>query len=359
MHKLSLVFIVAIFMVPSLCFADTATLRNGREIHGKLIRETKSYIELRIAQGGKMRIRKSDIATFTENDNYGLEYGKGGVAKDPKGSSKKDGAGDTGKSKVPSPKTGAPKTPEEEFRASLPTPSEDWKDEDLKKMFATLYSSRDPKDVFLKNTTASSSEATEIKKLITEMGYTRKAGNRGIRDQAVGKLTKFGAKVLPALVKSISGGNFYLKRNACRVISKIAKSDAEWSFYNQHFKISDSIIPLLAEQSSELSFTVRNSANEALVKIAGKGVGFVANNDQFRTAGQLAAQSKWKEAMSAAKKIYEKSQLERETKYKKALTDWEDGPAEETKKEETSKKGSSSNDSPIVETPKAKPDKKP
>ncbi|MDF1660439.1 MAG: hypothetical protein P1V97_01620 [Planctomycetota bacterium] len=360
MRKLSLVFIFALFTVPGLCFADTATLRNGREIHGKLIRETKSYIELRIAQGGKMRIRKSDIATFTENGNYGLEYGKGGVAKDPKSSDKKDGTEDgVDKGQTPnSADKGKPKTAEDAFRASLPKPSSDWKDEDLSKMFATLYASRKPEDSFLPKTQASSTESEEIKRLIGAMGYSRKAGNRGVRDQAVDKLAKFGVKALPAVVKSISGGNYYLKRNACRVIAKIAKVDAEWAFYDQHFKISDTIIPLLNEQSSELSFTVRNAANQALVKIAGKGVGFIENTDQFRTAAQLAAQGKWKESSTASKKSYEKAQLEREKTYKKTLLDWEDGPADESKK--VSKKSKASRkDSPVIEATKVKPVKKP
>lgn len=344
MQKLSLVIVFAIFALPGVCFGDTATLRNGREIHGKLIRETKSYIELRIAQGGKMRIRKSDIATFTENENYGLDYGKGGKARDPKAPSKEGGSENSAEKGNPpsSTKKGQDKTPEQEFRASLPKPSEDWKDADLKKLFDTMYGARDPKLVFLPKTEASASESQEIGKLISAMGYARKAGNRGIRDQAVEKLSKMGVKVLPQLVKSMSGGNFYLKRNACRVISKIAKSDAEWQFYDQHFKISEAVIPLVTEQSNELSFTVRNAANAALVKIAGKSVGYVENNDQFRTAAQLTAQTKWKEVSSAAKKSYEKFQLEREKIYKKALADWEDGPSEDSKKD--GKKSSDSKD---------------
>ena len=57
----------ALLAAASPVVADTVTLKNGREIHGKLVSEGKNEVRLRTA-GGTITIPRADIATFNEND---------------------------------------------------------------------------------------------------------------------------------------------------------------------------------------------------------------------------------------------------------------------------------------------------
>src|SRR6516225_1138513 len=52
--------------------ADTITLKNGREVNGKIVDEKKDFVMFKVLQG-TIKILKRDIATFTEDDNIGLD----------------------------------------------------------------------------------------------------------------------------------------------------------------------------------------------------------------------------------------------------------------------------------------------
>src|SRR5690606_5426291 len=54
--------------------ADTVILKNGREIHGRLIEERRDAIVMRVEGGGTMPIRKADIASFFEGEVL-VDYG--------------------------------------------------------------------------------------------------------------------------------------------------------------------------------------------------------------------------------------------------------------------------------------------
>ena len=54
--------------------ADTVTLKDGREMHGRLVRESEDRIWLRTNSQGETEIPKSKIATFTENADWGRTY---------------------------------------------------------------------------------------------------------------------------------------------------------------------------------------------------------------------------------------------------------------------------------------------
>jgi hypothetical protein len=320
--------VVTLFMISGSALADTAILKNGREIHGRMIRETKTFIEMRIAQGGRIRIRKVDIATFTENDNFGFDYGQGGKAKKPVNTGEKES--DAKAEKPSTPKEDAqPKSEKELFKETLPKASKRLNEKQQKKLLDKLFELRAPKLAFLPGTKPSAKESQEIKALFKTMGYSRKAGNRGVRDQAVAKLAAYGVKVLPGVAAGMDDSNVWRRRNTLRLIAKIAKNDDAWAFYNSHFKISQKLISLVVDQSDELSFSVRSAANTSLTKLSGKSVKFIENSDQFRTRGQVTARDKWELLFAKRADVYKASEAERAGKYKKLLKDWRGSSDEE------------------------------
>jgi hypothetical protein len=327
MRCIGLCFLSLIVMSGTV-FADTATLRNGREIHGRLIVETSKFIELRIAQGGRMRIMKEDIATFTENDNHGQNYGKGGV-KSPRsrnGSSGKKSGGVKGSRKKVDSKKPRVKDAKELFRDSLPKASRSLKAEEKEKLLEKLFSLRDPKGAYLSLTVANAEENEELTQLFKDIGYARKAGNRGLRGQALEKLKKFGVKALPKAIEGLKNkSNVYVRRNSLRCITHMVEKGERWGFYNSHFGISEGALGLLVDQAHDLSFGVRSAANDLLKKTAGEGVGFIGNTDQFRTANQLESKKNWTKVIQSAEKSYKRDQEKRREKFEEALSEWKEG----------------------------------
>ena len=67
----SVLVLAGALVTPAL--ADTITLKSGHEVSGKLIEETGDYVLFQVP-GGRMKIMKKDIATYSEDQDYGQRY---------------------------------------------------------------------------------------------------------------------------------------------------------------------------------------------------------------------------------------------------------------------------------------------
>lgn len=247
--------------------ADTCTMRDGREIHGRLIHENRDYVFLRIADGGTLRIERELIVSFVENDNYGFDYGRGGI--DPATPAGAAAGAGTGSSTGPSTGSGssgatAPKAAGsadqkalEAFAAKLPKPSEKLSELDRQTLLERLYAARPQSEEWLEKTKATGDENLTIDQLARKMGVARKVGNRGARDLAADQLAAFDVKALPALSKALSDSSPYARRNAALVITKIIKkNEPAWAFYLSHFKLGDRLVANVSEQADIYSYAV-------------------------------------------------------------------------------------------------------
>jgi hypothetical protein len=312
--------------------ADTCTMRDGREIHGRLIRETKDHVFLRIADGGTLRIEREFVVSFVENDNYGFDYGRGGIdpastAATPTAAGAKSETG-SGSSGATAPKTAgsADQKALEAFAAKLPKPSEKLSELDRQTLLERLYAARPQSDEWLEKTKASGDETLTIDQLAKKMGVARKVGNRGARDLAADQLAAFDAKALPALSKALSDRSPYARRNAAQVITKILKrTEPAWAFYLVHFKLGERLVANVAEQADIYSYAVRDASNTALEAIFGGSIGFEPNSDQFRTPGQAECAATWANKWTARQKEFALNEAARAKEYDSLLEGWKQG----------------------------------
>jgi len=315
--------------------ADTITLTNGREIYGRFVRETKTALLMRIGGGGILEVKKSDIATYTEDDNIGLDYGKGGVPleapKEAKGDGDKEQAGEEkGPEKAGSKEAG-------DWQSQLPEAAKSLTEKQKKKLLAELEKLRPMSEEYLAATKPSDEEAALIAGYVKSMGYRRKAGNRGRRNVAADNLAKLGLKALPAAVKLLDDANPYQRMSAAKVIAEIAGKDEAWSFYTFHFKLDQTLTKLVGEQSAALSFGIRAEANKCLEGLTGKKTGFEPNNDQFRSRAQAESVRNWQTHFNKARKSYDKSEEKRAKAWEKALKTWKTGKSSKTSKSKKSR----------------------
>lgn len=312
--------------------ADTVTLKNGREIHGRLIKETRTHLHIRVAQGGVLRLEKARIATFSENSNYGEGYagspttGGSSGATESTADKPDDKPNESGKTAKSGPGAGEG----EDWIKDLGPPHESFDDASADKILERLKELRSPEARFIGETEATKEEQQTIQSLFDQMGYARKVGNRGRRGQAREKLKEFGVKVLPHVDKQLSSGNFYRRLNTARLVASLAAKDDAWRFYTHKFNLVSSLIPMVGDQSTPQSFGLRAAANEALEKLTGASMGFRPNSDQFRTAAQADALSAWKGWWAKEQEAWIKAEKERSKAWDETLALWKNGPKKDS-----------------------------
>src|SRR5687767_14004916 len=73
LRKYALTVLLMMGALAAPAFADTITFKNGHEVHGRLIEETDKHVIFQVGYG-KLKFDKREIATFTEDADYGQRY---------------------------------------------------------------------------------------------------------------------------------------------------------------------------------------------------------------------------------------------------------------------------------------------
>lgn len=316
MRSTFLAALILILVASGLARADTVTLTNGREMHGRLVKETRDFIMLEV-NAGVIRIEKTKIATYTRNRNYGRGYGVGGVPLPPKPTVEDP-------KPKPKPKKDEPKKDLPAWRKALPEPHESLSEEQRAELLKALEDSRPVKDEYLK-AAEEGDDAARIRDLFNLMGYSRKVGNRGIREQSRKELEAFGVKNLERLAANLDSPNFYKRMNTVKLLRSLATKSDEWTWYLYHFKLHEKLINAVGEQLDLGSYVIRDEADAALRALTGQSSAFQGNGDQFRTREQARAQQEWRAYFAKAEPAFKAAQKTRAETYQKALETWKNG----------------------------------
>lgn len=303
---------LAVGLAPALARADTVTLKNGREIHGRLVEERLEDIRIR-TEGGTIVIRKAEIATFSENENFG-DYGgriRPAAGTQP-GTPAPGGEGGTpAEGGQPDAQPGTPgATPPagDEWRWPEGLSREEIKVlEELKAKYeAELEELGATKEERLKAVEATTQERSAMQELIRRFGLVRRQGSANLRrEQARDELvSQFGVKAIPLLADSVKSENQWISRISAQAIGLLAGGDADgqrkWLMF--HLRVPAALLPLLDHQGEVDSPFIRQEADQALKAIAGNGVGFVASRDPLRTPAETQAMRAWQRWWTAAEK---------------------------------------------------------
>jgi hypothetical protein len=130
---------------------------------------------------------------------------------------------------------------------------------------------------------------------IAGIGDTRTAGGAATRrENALASLVEVGLPALPALTEALSDGNWYRRMNAARAIAEIAPKDTRLALYQE-------AIPRLVTLLSDSMPFVRTAANHALEAISGQRMGFDENQTDELQPADLAVIDRWRKWWEAAK----------------------------------------------------------
>jgi RNase P/RNase MRP subunit p29 len=331
MHPRTTLLSVSAALVAGLAataLADTVTLKNGRELHGRLVEETADSIVLRTGTGGRIVVVKEKIATFTENADWGDEQGGRATRSLPSSEGGEgEGEGET--------EDGAEPGPQGEGGAEE-GPAADWKwpagltrDEiaeltkirdDLLAELDELGPSADERMKAIDESQLSAGEKREMGDLYTRMGFNRQRRSsaamvrRGAKDRLV---SEFGNKAIPSLIEAIDGGGYWHSRMAAQAVGQLASGgeaqDARWYCY--HLNVPAKLIKLMGHQGEfNLSPSMRGDANEAMEKVTGHSVGFKASDETLRTQEETRALKEWRTWWSRARAQWKKEEAEKEAR---------------------------------------------
>lgn len=313
--------------------ADTVTLNNGREIHGRLVEEGKKTILIKTGSG-VITIPKFKVATFSENENWG-NYSKPRSVKELKAieeANRKaaDKGSDKG-SKGKKPKKGGKKSGddgewtwgEEVSKATIEelTPI---RDELLKKLEGLGPTAEER----LKVMTLSREEEPDLKEKVRLLGWKRGRGRRGgiagsqvYRNKAKKEIVaNYGIRAIPSLVKVLGSENLYQARWAAQTLQEIhaqAKSKEDTLWLMNHHEVPSALVEMMNNVGDTTSAFVRREANAALEAIVGESKDWPQN---ATTAGQTRAETdalkQWRRWSARNKLAFTKAEEEREANRK-------------------------------------------
>ena len=335
--------------------ADTVTLKNGREIHGRLVEEKEESIRIRTA-GGTIQIAKILVATFQENEDWGgsdkpmtLEqqreqeqrakeaqtFGDGGTAG--------DSAGGSGSAPKPKPDdaanaTGwkwAPGVTEEQIQKLTPL-----RDAALEELEALGPSSEE----LLGAIALSDSQRAALKDKIQSMGWRRGTTQRANARRSNNMeevVEEFGPKAIPDLVRGLSSGSQWVARMSAQALTQIAsgagpklklgalpagadkdpkldtrkelgKEEIQWLLY-QH-DVPGALTRLLDHQGEIDSGAIRKEADDALTAITGSSVGYKASADPIRTPAESRGAKAWSKHWTQSFQAWKSAEDEKKEK---------------------------------------------
>lgn len=289
--------------------ADTVTLKNGREVHGRLVHEGRDVIRMRVP-GGTITIPKREVATFAEDEDWGDDYARLTPVEDV--------PAETG------PPTPSPPRPGPDVRVTLKPWT--WAPGLSAERIAELAPRRDrllaelrtlgPTPVErLRATEATAEERARIDELIQlfaarrahvrrrqgEAGATpqQRVGSMNLRrENRRDEVADFGARAIGSLVEALGSDSLWRKRLAAQALGRIAggmegltPEDARWLLF--HADAPKGLIALLAVQGETDAPFVRQDADAALEAVTGHAVPFVPSVEPTPTPAEVEAAEAW------------------------------------------------------------------
>lgn len=135
---------------------------------------------------------------------------------------------------------------------------------------------------------------------IDGIGDTRRAGGAATRrDNALHSLIEVGPAAIPAIVDATGDANWYRRMNAARAIAGIAREHRDLRLY-------ENAVPAMLKLISDSNPHVRTAANEALEAISGQRVGFEPASTEELQPSELAVIDRWKQWWEGAKATLKK-----------------------------------------------------
>ena len=319
--------------------ADTVTLNNGREIHGRLIEEADDSIQIRTGSG-VITIPKFKIATFSENENWGASKPRSvselkaiddsGAPKDdaPKVDAPKGDAPKGGAPKGDGPKGDAPKAGGKDWTwgkgvdAATIEQLTPVRDELLKELEALGPT----KEERLAKLALSREEEPDLKEKIRLMGWLRRRGGKGgtsgsavYRDRARAEVVEtYGPRAIEQLAKSLQSENLWQVRTVAATLKEIQEKakeaeDTRWLMF--HFGVPEALLAMIDNESDPTSPFVRLEGSEALATVLGAPIEWPAGaNTPFRTPMETAARKKAQSKVAQLALTFRKDQEEKAAK---------------------------------------------
>lgn len=311
--------------LPVAAFGDTVTLKNGKEIHGRLVEETEELIRIR-SGGGVITLQKAEIATFSENENWG-DYGREvppppadkPAEKDPKKPADKPAdkpkPGDKPKAadKPGEPRTWSKETWKwpaglsEEKIAEL-TPIRDEHLKELEKLGPTPAER-------LKKIELHPEEKDKLDQLVNRLDFQQQQGSanmirRKARDRVINEL---GPKAIPTLSEGVKqDANYWRARISAEALELLNKDeDARWLMY--HFDAPSGLVNLLRHQGDfGESPHLRNQANKTLEALTKHKESWPDSTETMRTPAETEAMERWVAFWAREKRRWDAAEKEKE-----------------------------------------------
>ena len=344
---------LALMVGASYGLADTVTLKDGREMHGRLVRESADRIWLRTNSTGETEILKSKIATFTENANWGRSYDlrtEGSKAKPADGEGEGEGEGtEGGDAKTGDAKTGDAKGGPVDGIPALADWT--WPDELTDAEIQVLEELRDAfyteltEDLLptteqrLKKLELPEGAEAEIEKQSAMLAWKRRQGSANMRRRNAQKaiLTNYGVAAIPALVDNLGHEDWWRQRLSADGLGKLMKSGSasdggtfsvEWEaeearWYAYHFNAPASLLGLLDHKENTLdSPFIRQEANGALAAITEHKVNYPPQAEKptlLPSAEEADAIKRWKSWWPLERSRWVKAEAERDERRGKVV----------------------------------------
>lgn len=290
--------------------ADTVTLKNGRELHGRLIEERVDRIRIRTTGSGVIVIMKSDIATFSENEQD-MEL--------------------TPPSRTPAPEVGG-ETGGEPGAEGGDTSDGDWAPGVTDEQKAELGPLREKLEKELEELGPSAEERLKANELtaperqalaakIKSLAVRRRQGSANLRRRNAMEslVNEFGARAIPQLVDGLGNANQWIARMSAQALGQVARSAkdkaaTQWLMF--HYKAPAGLITLLDHQGEVDSPFIREEANASLEAISGASQGFVASKSSLQTPAEARAGKAWKEWWDRMRDFTATAEKKKETRRK-------------------------------------------
>lgn len=300
--------------------ADTITLKNGRELHGRVTREGPDLLRISVG-GGSIVIQRTEVDSIIDDDTGEAVYRRLAPSSEqeeetlPAGfrRERRAAGGQTRAGSVAAP----PLTPAAwEWSESLTaeqvaalTPLRD-------RYLAELAALGPSAEERLERVEATAEEKAEIAALIerfaTRRSHVRRRGaGPATPRQRVGstnlqranvteEVVELGPKAIPQLVEALGSGSQWIRRQSSRALAALSKGhgpvesvDARWLLY--HFDAPERLLNLLDEQGEVDSPFIRQEAAAALSSITERRVDYPASLEPEPTPEELVATRQWQQ----------------------------------------------------------------
>ena len=257
--------------------AERITLKNGWEIEGWIVEESKAEVVVAIIKHGSVGKLTIDPANIEEIDRTRKESLEQALERYKREQAALDAAR---LAKIQQAQAAAATQTAEV--AATPKPA-------AQPQPATPPGAEEP---LVPPPTAE--EAERIQQGIDGIGDTRRAGGAATRrDNAVKSLIEVGKPAIPALTTALGDANWYRRMNAARALAGIAEVEKQLKIYRE-------AVPALLKLLSDSTPFVRIAANAALEAISGQKMGFEEPKTEELQPSELAVIDRWSKWWEAA-----------------------------------------------------------